>query len=102
MTPSMPSATMISAASTSMSVKPRCRSAPRIRRSLVVFCVGRLCLRNQLPGLGAAAALDLQIIVGLCQHAPQGFGTVTLDAQFKRHDVAARENHDLRRPFLFR
>src|ERR1041384_2299072 len=91
--------TMISATITSISVNPR--SATRIAETLLALLVfGRLGLLDQEPVAVLLALLDAQVAVGERGHAPQRRRGIALDLQLERHDVAARQDRELRRPLL--
>src|SRR5690349_10037850 len=105
MTPSMPRPMTTSATITSMSVKPAARLLARIRNTLLALALfgRRLGLHDGLPVtqiLQILALLDAQVAVGERCHSPQGRCAVALDLQLERHDVAARQYCELRRPLL--
>src|SRR5262245_60364118 len=99
MTPSMPSAMTTSATITSISVKPL---AARIGEALLVPVVfgRRLGLCDHHPVALVLALLEAQVAVGQRRDAPQCRRSIALDVHLERHDVAARQHRDLRRPLL--
>ena len=83
----------------------RCRDerlTARTGNTLARFCSssGGLVCATSPHSRSLRALLDAQVAVGQRCHAPQRRRAIALDLQLERHDVAARQHHDLRRVFL--